>query len=163
MADDAAPFRPSPGGRKDSKPRGTSTKGGKPKRDLIPVEQLRDTLKGFVTKLGMVVYARDKVDGTVIIGSAPELVDAYCDLAKNNIYVHRVLDSLGRLDSSAGILTATAAPALAIAAHHGMYRGPLLVSIEEYERRALDQNPDMGFDEEYDEDDDSDLDSPPSD
>lgn len=156
MADDAAPWR---GARPktDTKPKGKPSPGPKPKRELIPVGQLRDSLKGVVTGIGMGVYKYNQVDGVIVIGAAPELVDAYCDLAENNIYVHRILSAIGSVGDKAGILLPTLNMVGAIAANHGLYDGPLMVSVQEYERRALDANPDMG-NLGYDEDDDSDLD-----
>lgn len=158
MAEDAPPWR---GARPktDTKPKGKTSPGPKGKRELIPVSQLRENLKGVVTTVGMGVYQVDKVDGVILIGAAPELVDAYCDMAESNLYVHRVLSAIGSVGTSAGVLIPTLNVVAAIAANHGLYNGPLMVSVDEYERRALDQNPDMGeASREYDEDDDSDLD-----
>lgn len=155
MADDAAPWR---GARPktDSKPRGKNTP--KPKKDLTPVSQLRDSLKGTVTAIGMGVYKYNEVDGVILIGAAPELVDAYCDMAERNVYVHRILNAIGSAGDSLGVMLPTLNVAAAIAKNHGLYDGPLMVSVQEYERRALDQNPDMGEVVEYDETEDSDLD-----
>jgi hypothetical protein len=157
MADDAAPWR---GARPktDAKPKGTRPGAPPKKRDLTPVSQLRDNLKGVVTGIGMGVYRYNPVDGVIVIGAAPELVDAYCDLAEHNIYVHRVLNAIGGIGDGLGILLPTLNVAAAIAQNHGLYDGPLMVSVREYERRALAQNPDLGEDDAYDETEDSDLD-----
>lgn len=155
MADDATPYTPK---KSDSAPKGRA-KSSTPKKDLVPVEEIRERLKVTLTSLGMMVYAKNEVDGVIIMGSAPNLVDAYCDLAKHNKYVHRALSGFVAVDGSLGILTATAVPALAIAKNHGMYAGPLLVSVEELERRVLEDNPDLGTPTTYDETDDSDLDT----
>lgn len=158
MADDASPWR-APRPKTDTKPKGKTTPGPKGKRELIPVSQLRENLKGVVTTVGMGVYQVDKVDGVILIGAAPELVDAYCDMAESNIYVHRVLSALGSVGTTAGVLLPTLNVAAAIMSNHGLYNGPLMVSVEEYERRALNDNPDIGEAvQDYDEDDDSDLD-----
>jgi hypothetical protein len=156
MADDATPYA-APSKKTDTAPkgRGKSTTG----KPLIPIEEIRDRLKTSLTSIGMMVYAKNEVDGVVIMGSAPSLVDAYCDLAKHNKYVHKALSGFVAVDGSLGILTATAVPALAIAKNHGMYHGPLLVSIEELERRVLEDHPDLGSDIDYRETDDSDLDA----
>lgn len=157
MADDAAPYTPK---KTDSAPKRGRSSAPKAKKDLVPIPEIRERLKTTLTSLGMMVYAKNQVDGVVIMGSAPNLVDAYCDLAQHNRYVHRALSGFVAVDGSLGILTATAVPALAIMKNHGMYAGPLLVSIEELERRVLEDNPDLGAsDMDYDETDDSDLDA----
>lgn len=165
MADDAAPYRPP--GRKDSSPKGrggnsTRGKGGRPKSSLQSIATLREKLKGTVTMVGMGVYKYNKVDGVILMGAAPDLVDSYCDLAENNIYVHRVLDRIASVDDKAGVLLPTANVVAAMMKNHGMYDGPLLVSIAEYENRALN-NPEVTLDPEegYDETADSDLDDSP--
>lgn len=162
MADDAAPYRPP--GRKDSSPKGRSSnpknRGGRPKSSLQSISTLREKLKGTVTMVGMGVYKYNKVDGVILMGAAPDLVDSYCDLAENNIYVHRILDRIASVDDKAGVLLPTANVVAAMMKNHGMYDGPLLVSIAEYENRAIN-NPEvtLGDEDGYDETLDSDLDT----
>lgn len=155
MAGDAAPWR---SGKTDTPPKRAAPKPAKAKKPLMPVADIRPKLKGTFAKIGLLVYAKDQVDGTVILGASPGLVDAYCDLAEHNVYVHRALSSFAAVDDSLGVLGATAVMVLPILKNHGMYAGPLLVSLRDLEEEALNQHPDLG--DEVDSDDDSDLDEP---
>jgi hypothetical protein len=157
MADDAKPWQA------DSAPKKTTAGGKTPARPKAPskalpsVDSLREPLKDQFAMLGLAVYAKDQVDGTVILGASPQLVDAYCDLAKRNTRVHKILAGLAAGGDSLGVVTATAVMVLPILQHHGIWKGPLLVSLSQLEDRALNEHPDLG--EEYDESNDSDLDN----
>jgi hypothetical protein len=159
VADDATAYTGPKRTRGDSGPkRAGSPKPPRDAKKLMPIKDIRDNLKTLLTGAGMLLYAKDQVDGTVIIGSTPDLVDAWCDMAEHNAQVHKVLSFIASGGEGASIITATLVPLMAIAKHHGRYAGPLLVSIETLEQRALSENPNLGV-EDFDETDDDDLDT----
>lgn len=122
-----------PGGR----PTATAKKGKRtPPKPTVPVDQIREDLTEFLVGIGILVMARNENDGYILIGGTPDIVDAWCDLAEKNLYVHYVLQKLTEAGDLGKVFSSTVPLVLAIAANHGTYNGPVPLGIEAYKAKA---------------------------
>lgn len=124
-ASDIPEYKPPSGDKapKGRPPKGASGKGKAkrpPPKPTMPVDEIREDLLDFMIGTGLVVLSRNEVDGIIIIGGAPDLVDSYCALAEKNPYVHLVLQKFCSGMKGASALTTTIPMVLAIAANHGV-------------------------------------------
>lgn len=126
-----------PKGAKKAPPKGSKAPRAKPK-PTMPVEAIREELKEFAVGIGMLTMMRNEVDGLIIVGGSPDVVDAWCDLAEKNPYVHIVLQKFCEGGDAAKVLSTTIPLALAIAHNHGAYKGPLPVSPDAYIQKAAE-------------------------
>lgn len=125
-ASDIPEYKPPTGDKapKGRPPKGSNGKPGRTKRPppkpTMPIEEIREDLLDFLVGTGLVVLHRNEVDGIIIIGGAPELVESYCELAEKNPYVHMVLQKFCASVKGASAFTTTIPMVLAIAANHGV-------------------------------------------
>lgn len=147
----------------DSPPKGAGStrppkRGSKPPRSkpkpTMPVEAIREELKEFAVGVGMLTMMRNEVDGLIIVGGSPDVIDAWCDLAEKNPYVHLVLQKFCEGGDAAKVLSTTIPLALAIASNHGVYNGPLPVSPDAYVKKAAEVVADAMTDDESETDGD---------
>lgn len=127
MADTSIPEYKPPSGDKPPQgrpaPKGGS-KGGKAKRTppkpTMPIDEIRQELLDFFIGTGLIALTRNEVDGIIIIGGAPDTVDAWCGLAEKNPYVHMTLQKLCTTSDLAKVLGTTIPLVLALANNHGV-------------------------------------------
>lgn len=139
MADTTIPeYKP----KSDSAPKGraSSSSAAKKKRTppkaTVPVEKIREDLTELFVGVGVVTMMRNEIDGLIIVGGSPDIVDAWCDLAEKNPWVHFVLQKFTESGDWAKVASTTLPLVLALASNHGRYNGPLLVPIEKYVGKA---------------------------
>lgn len=101
--------------RSDRKPRDPS----KPRR-AVGRPSLARNLEDMVTQLGVMVAAADQTCGLAIIGGASNLAVALDRLAKQNPKVKAALERFVAGTAWSGVVTATAAILIPVAAHHGI-------------------------------------------
>lgn len=131
---DAAPKGP-------GAPKGTTGKSkarnNRPKpKPTMPVDEIRSELTEFMVGIGMLTMMKNENDGLILIGGSLDVVDAWCDLAEKNPYVHIVLQKFCEGGDAAKVISTTVPLALALAANHGIYKGPLPVPPVKYAEKA---------------------------
>jgi hypothetical protein len=149
----AADKPPKGGERKARTPKGKKPPRPKPK-PTMPVDEIRSELKEFCIGIGMLAMMKNEVDGLIIVGGTPDVVDAWCDLAEKNPYVHIVLQKFCEGGDAAKVLSTTIPLALALAHNHGAYKGPLPVSPDAYAKKAAEVVEDALADDDSETDED---------
>jgi hypothetical protein len=141
---DAAPKGAAAPKANPSKGKGRSSRP-KPK-PTMPVDDIRSELTEFMVGAGLIMMMKNEGDALIVIGGTPDVVDAWCDLAEKNPYVHIVLQKFCESGDAAKVISTTVPLALALAANHGMYKGPLPVSRNAYAQKAVQVMEEMDID-----------------
>jgi len=92
-----------------------------------PLEQ---ALTSNLAGIGLVVYALDQYDGTVIMQGAPRLAQSLVGVAEQNPNVRKALESLVTAGAWSGVVMAAAGIAIPILGHHGYLPGNLAMPVQ---------------------------------